>query len=141
MQCYMKFPGVPGNSKGKWAGWLTLESVHFGLRGPRDSKTDIMVVREVDSSSPPLQRAAFNGEPNDVEIVFVDGDSAPHLHVVLSGAIVSSYQVVRKHDGAGSVENIAFNYEKLTSSASARSTPQNAQDAQHAAKGVWAIDP
>lgn len=141
MQVYMKFPGVNGNAKGKWAGWIQLESVSFGVKNGRDDKPDIYVVKTADSTSMQLIREAAGGEARDIEIVMVSGNDAPYMHVELKAAIFSSFQVGRSGDGYSSYEQFSFSYEKLTISPQARSTPKNAKDAEHAAKAGWAASP
>ncbi|MCO6509426.1 MAG: type VI secretion system tube protein Hcp [Aridibacter famidurans] len=141
MPDYMKFPGINGNAKGRWTGWIQLISVSMGVKKTSNNKPDVYVVKTSDSTSLQLVLEAESGEARDIEIVMVTGDDAPHVHVELKAAIISSFHVGRTGDGYSNYEQFSFSYEKMTISPQARSTPKNAKDAEHAAKAGWAASP
>ncbi len=127
---YIKFEGIPGEAKdSRHKDWIDILSFSYGISPlggatgatrHRASATlgDIVVVKELDKSSPKLQEAAVTGQVIPTLELDVTNprapQSEPYLQWVLKDVIISSYRI----NGATSgderpTETFALNYEEI----------------------------
>jgi type VI secretion system secreted protein Hcp len=133
MPIYMKIPGVKGTGKGKYDGWIELESAGPSVSGhitastgagsdreaTAPSRTEIVVTKRTDNASPDLVRLSQRGQGMKVTIEYVAGDSrppAPYRSIELTDAIITGY-VTHGHGGAASArpfESLTLNFNAIT---------------------------
>jgi type VI secretion system secreted protein Hcp len=132
MAAYMKMEGLDGESTdSKHDKWIIIESASRGVHrtipeGARDAQRsrgttiagDMIVVRQVDKSTPKLEEACATGKHlKDVEIhlcTMVKDKQEPYLKWKLSDVIVSSYSVHGNAEGSPLPhEELSLNYSKV----------------------------
>jgi type VI secretion system secreted protein Hcp len=130
---YIKFDGVDGESKDRdHEGWIDVLSVDWGMNKPNEGATgqsrrrgsvvveDVVLVKELDKSSPKLQEKMLMGEviPKlEIEMTETnsDGTQQPYLKIVMEDVIISSYQTSANGDSDDRpTEEVAFYYNKIS---------------------------
>lgn len=105
MPIYMKIKGYKGTGKGKYEGWIVLNSCQFGshrgMKSPVGQKTkleetnqihEIIVTKYLDESSEKLFRLSAWGETINITVHFTNADSNnAFLIVELDRALIVSY--------------------------------------------------
>ena len=143
MPIYMKYEGITGTGKGKYNGWIELESCQIGktyrTNGRsavrNDKSPDVEVSKFSDITSSLLVRESLQGEGKKVTIDFVTpGESVPYMSIVMEDVLISSYSVSR-HNSDRPMESLSLNYTKISYNV----TPTKpSKDPQHAKdKTAW----
>ncbi|QQS41849.1 MAG: type VI secretion system tube protein Hcp [Acidobacteriota bacterium] len=149
MPIYLKFEGIQGNGKGRYKGWIEIDSAQLGYAGPRPPLlknkpggsvvSEITITKIADSTTPQMLRHLHNNEGRKVKIHFVKSDGpkeAPYISIELENTLISSYSIVNQPGGkANYYETIALNYTKITYNTSPISTPKDPADVE--VKAQW----
>lgn len=129
---YIKIAEIKGESTDRdHSDWIVLDSVSWGSsRGSRRAAGtgsvprlgtvgDVVVVKQVDASSPKILEAITNGETfPTVELDLANPDGSqpakePFLRYTLSDVIITSYTLSAGAQGERPTESISFNYAKV----------------------------
>lgn len=129
---YLKIADIKGESTDRdHADWILLDSVSWGSTqgsrraagsgsGPRlGTVGDMVVVKQVDASSPKILEAITNGEtfPSiELDLANPDGSQPakePYMQYTLSDVIITSYTLSAGAQGERPTESISFNYAKV----------------------------
>lgn len=106
--------------------WIIIESVSMGISQRASSSgairqragavvEDFMVVKKVDKSSPKLMEACAMGKViPKLELEMTASNGRTYYKVTLERVIVSSVSTSSAGDGSVLVEEVAFNYAKIT---------------------------
>jgi len=122
MPIYMKFEGIVGPVKGKYAGWIELESCQFGnaSRGrPNESGSstakisDLSITKLQDTTSAALFRSSTMGTRHKVTIDFVNGDGVAYLTLELSDALIVNMSLSGS-GGERAMESLTLNFTNMT---------------------------
>ncbi|HRH46779.1 MAG TPA: type VI secretion system tube protein Hcp [Pyrinomonadaceae bacterium] len=130
MPIYMKYEGVEGEAKGKYKGWIELESCQLGVNRNINSPMgrgaereagapnigEIVITKRQDGASTKLFRESLNGAGKKVTIVFADKDGNEYLKLELENTMISSYNVSGYGGDANSrpMESLSLNFIKVT---------------------------
>jgi type VI secretion system secreted protein Hcp len=113
----LKLPGVKGESKvPKYKGWIDLRSVSFGGSN-NPQKSEIIVVKHLDSTSPELALRTANGKPFDeATLVFRKGGSKPveYLKFTMKNVLVTSLTNINNPQDKIPEEQVTLNFTKVT---------------------------
>jgi type VI secretion system secreted protein Hcp len=154
MPIYMMYPGVQGTGRGKYQGWIVLQSAQLGVnrhvtspsgRGtnreaPAPAVSEIVVTKDLDAASTNLYRQSLWGEGVTVTIDFVKEENlpcpAPYLSLELENTLISNYSV----SGGGAagqkpMESLSLNCVKITYSTVATCTSTDSKDLQD--RAAW----
>ena len=105
MPIYMKYEGIEGQARGRYTGWIELESCQMGNHrhasspsgwkvGAPPNVSEIVATKIQDCTSVQLfKESVFGGTGKKVTIDFVGGNAAPYMSIELENTLVSSYQV------------------------------------------------
>lgn len=145
MPIYMKFPGIHGAGKGKFAGWIELASAQVGSikrsgGGANSVPSDVSISKLQDQTTPHLFRKSLSGNPEKVTIAFVGKDSAPYLIVELEGAVIAGFHMSGNGGPTERFESMTLNFTKITYSSQGTSTPSNDDDVRASTGIRWIID-
>ena len=138
MPYYMKFEGIEGPVKGKYKGWIELESCQLGThrhltdptgRGTnRDADSpqlsEIVITKLQDAASTGLYLGSLWGEGKKVTIVFVHDNDVPYLTLELENTLISNFYV-SGHGGDGQnkpLETVSLNFSAITYNTKAAAT-------------------
>ncbi|MBI1389047.1 MAG: type VI secretion system tube protein Hcp [bacterium] len=128
---YIKFDGIDGESKdAAHQGWSEIASFSHSIRRPVTASTggttraravveDIVLVKELDKSSPKLAEALLTGKVIPLVTIQVargTGDTGQMTYYAyeLKNVLVTSYQVqVDANGGQRPVESISLNFEEI----------------------------
>lgn len=129
MPIYMKYEGIHGDAKGKYTGWIELQSFQIGgsnltaARSGRENQfisantnPEVDLSKYSDSATSALFNQTFNAKPAKVTIDFVEsGKSVPYMTIELENAMISSFSVSGKRGDeiTKPYENISINYTKI----------------------------
>jgi type VI secretion system secreted protein Hcp len=132
MAAYLKLDGLDGESKDKGhEKWIKIESVSWGVHrsiheGARDEQRqrghttaqDIVIVRQVDKTSPKLMEQTAIGKPikeAEVHLCNMANDKQePYMKMKLSNVIVSSYSCHANGEGSPLPhEEVTINFTKF----------------------------
>ena len=135
MPIFMKFGSVRGDAKGKYKGWIELQSAQFGIApngnghsaSPSQGLSEIVCAKQQDSSSSELLRNSLWGEGVEVTIEFVRPGflQTPYLKVDLENVLITNY-APSGHGGSAQdrpAEDFSLNYTKKTMTVIAVSVP------------------
>lgn len=144
MPIYMNYEGIKGDAKGKYLGWIELDSCQLGShRNPNGnnhgpigvtSLSEIVVTKHQDSSSTHLFREAINGQGKKVTIEFVTEDSSAYLSIELENALILSYSISGGSGGGKPYESFSLNFTKVSYTTKATSA---SSDPKHTQNTVW----
>src|SRR5262245_9516896 len=132
MPIYMKYGSVKGDVTAKGhEGWIELQSAQMGVhrsitspsgRGVNRESTspavsEIVITKDLDSSSTNLFRESLWGRGADVEIHFLksDGDPNPYLAIKLKNTLIANYSV-SGHGGVAHsqpMESLSLNFTSI----------------------------
>lgn len=119
MPIYMKFEGIVGPVKGKYAGWIELESCQLasgrGAAGGEHDKiriSDITISKRQDTSSTALFREALSGSGKKVTIDFVNAEGVAYMTIELENTLISSVSM-SGNGGEGATESMSLNFTKI----------------------------
>jgi type VI secretion system secreted protein Hcp len=109
----MKYEGIEGSAKGKYKGWIELESAQLGTGrgGAAPSVSEIVVTKFQDNSSTHLFRESLNGQGKKVTIAFVKSDGIAYLKIELEGTLITSYSISGNTNKP--VEILSLNFTKI----------------------------
>jgi type VI protein secretion system component Hcp len=123
---FLKFdPEIQGGSDNfKFAKYIVIESFSWGVsNAPFDGKDDLPAVQQtlnlvgpVDRQSPKLFEASAQGKPfeaAELSVVSEGGDQQLFYKVVVSGVLISSYQVGGASSTVGLTEQYALSFRTL----------------------------
>jgi type VI secretion system secreted protein Hcp len=112
----LKLPGVTGESTVPgYKGWIDLKSASLGASN-KPKKSEIIVVKRFDKSSPKLNLALLDGKPFDnATIVFRKGGSKPvvYLKFTMKTVYVTSLTNVNPHQDPVPDEQVGFAFKTL----------------------------
>jgi type VI secretion system secreted protein Hcp len=116
MPAFLKYGDIKGEVREPaHRSWIELKSASFGVGrsgGSAPNVKEIVVFKEVDSTSPLLHQAALQGNPADAIIDFVDAGGNVYARYEMSETIISS---VSSSGGGGDnpVESLTLNFTKI----------------------------
>jgi type VI secretion system secreted protein Hcp len=120
MPVYLKYGNINGETKGKYKGWIELQSCQFGLgRGISTpvgtskfeaSVSEVVVTKTMDSTSPLLRQEGMIGKAVKAIVEFTMSDKLQtvYLHIEMEDAMVSGYSVSGGGDRPSDVISINF---------------------------------
>jgi type VI secretion system secreted protein Hcp len=131
VDAFLKIDGIPGESTDeKHKNWIEVLSFTQGLSQPasaasstggrtseRVNASDFSIMKVVDKSSPVLAVACCSGrhiKEIKLEVCEASGDKHPYLIYTLEDAIISSYQPSGSQGGDKPMEQVSFNFGKIT---------------------------
>jgi len=133
MPIFMKFGSITGDERGKYRGWIELQSaqINANLHGQQGSvknpaTSEVVITKTQDGSSSDLFRQSLWGEGVSVTIEFVRPGplQTPYMKIELENVLISNFSV-SGHNGVRSkpLENLSLNFSKITYTVIAVSVP------------------
>lgn len=139
MPIYMKYEEIMGTGKGKYNGWIELESCQLRPETRSSSAANpmrVFVTKFLDNTTALILQESRNGKRKKVTIDFVAlGESIPYMTIVMEDVSISSYQVSGGHIGDKPMESLSLNFAKISYNVTP-TKPSN--DPKHAEdKAAW----
>lgn len=126
IDAYLKIPGVEGSAKGKWAGWIPVDSINFSMEAARSASREMatgqatgkrmhdpfVVMKHTDMASPKLFEAASSGKHfPTVQVAYVNAAGEVTKRVELTDAILTTRKA--GGDPKNEIEEIQFTFQKI----------------------------
>jgi type VI secretion system secreted protein Hcp len=137
MPVYLKYGNINGEMKGKYKGWIELQSCQFGLgRGittpvgtssqreaSAPSLSEVVVTKTMDSTSPLLHQEGMIGKAVKAIVEFTMSDKLQtvYLHIEMEDAMVSGYSVSSGGDRPSDL--ISINFRTINFKSTVATTP------------------
>lgn len=136
MPIYMKYEGIEGPLKGKYAKWIELTSAQIGAvrnapgtaggSGRSTSISEIAISKFLDTTSHRLYAEFLNGQGRNVTIAFTKSDKDdPYLKIEMENVLISNYSSSGKGDNGSVMEMISLNFTKILFIPNAAATDSN----------------